>query len=406
MLIQNKVLTKRRTSDGLHYLLSQSSDLDPRETMKMDLPNCIQPWVTCVVGTPSIGEKPSHRTRIEDVAITFIVLSVGVVTSVFAITQSGLCLAFLPLGWLLTVHGSRKLRLTIMHACSHNWVFANNRKLNSWLGESISILTLTLNFKAYQRGHNKGHHSYKLLTPGDETFDYLINIVGFRLGMTVDEAWRHLKRTLLSPSFYISQFASRLAATFLSDSWSHNMLSFTFWLSIIAIVSFTDSWQAFFVAWLIPIVLFFEASSLLRQCVEHRFPVTTETKRTRKELNQMTAAIFCGEATPQLDSSISWIKRFKTWTRWWVRMLVYHLPSRVMILTGDSAGGHDIHHRHPGFSDWINCIFERQKEVEAGEEYYQTWGLLEAINETFKSLSTQTPIKEDFSNSKIYITTK
>lgn len=388
MLIRNHPFTKGEPPKGGHNPFAQSPELDPRELMKRDLPGWIQPFLTELTAKPFAGEQPRKRSAIKDVIKTFTALGIGVATSVLAISQSGLYLGLLPIGWSLTVYGSRKLRLTIMHACSHHAVFANSRKFNSRLGESISILTLTLNFKAYQQGHNKDHHSNKLLTPGDETYEYLVNTVSFRLGMTVDEAWRHLWRTLLSPTFYMRRFASRLGATFLSDSANHNLLSFAFWSTVLGFVTLTNSWLAFLVAWIIPISVFFEASSLLRQCVEHRFPATDE--RTPKVLSQMTTAIFCGEQTPKLPSA-SRIERFTAWTWWCLRMLFYHLPSKVLILTGDSAGGHDFHHRNPGSREWLNCIFERQREVDAGEEYYHTWGLLEAINETFKSLSQMPP---------------
>ena len=270
----------------------------------------------------------------------------------------------------------------------HHTIFISSRKYNSWLGEFISILTLTLNFKEYQKAHNTDHHSGKqLLTPGDETYEYLINTVGFRLGMTTDEAWKHLRETLLSPKFYINRCLSRLNDTFLSDSHTHNILSYIFWLPIISFIILINSCLTFFIAWIIPISIFFEASSLLRQCVEHKFPVPMTSNRTPQILNQMTTAIFCGEQTPQIYSSDSITKRFFLWSKWWLRMFFYHLPCRVLILTGDSAGGHDWHHRNQGSSEWLNCIFERQKEIESGVQYYHTWGLLEAINETFKTLS-------------------
>jgi hypothetical protein len=379
---------------------SQQSNVlapDPRETMKRDLPNCLQPLLTKLINKPYIGELPRKGSAIKDVLKTIGALGCGVATSIFAIYQSGWCLGLLLVSWCLTVYGSRKLRLTIMHACSHKFVFLNKRKWNYRLGELISILTLTLNFTAYQRGHNGSHHSSKLMIPGDETYEYLINTVGFRLGMTVDEAWKHLWITLLSPKFYLSRFTSRLTATFLSDSSSHNLLSLTFWLSVLGEIALTNSWLVFLLAWVIPISIFFDASTLLRNCVEHRFSESSSIESSSTVSREMTAAIFCGEATPQFDFSASCLERLLSWTRWWLRLLFYHLPSRVLVLTGDSPC-HDYHHHNVSVREWFDCIFARQKAVDAGEEYYESWGLLEAINETFKSLSLQTPIEEDSNN--------
>lgn len=386
MLIQKSPCTKGEPPKGGRTPLAQSPDLDPRELMKRDLPGWIQPFLTELTAKPFASEQPRKRTALNDVVKTFTALGIGVATSVFAISQSGLYLVLLPAGWVLTVYGSRKLRLTIMHACSHNFVFPNKRKWNRWLGEFISILTLTLNFKAYQRGHNGTHHSLKLMTDSDETYEYLINTVGFRLGMSVEDAWTHLWKTLLSPQFYIDRFVARLAATFLSKSLSHNLLSLAFWSSVLGVVALTNSWLVFLLAWVIPISIFFDASTLLRNCVEHRFLVHSTVEPFSKVSRKMTAAIFCGEATPQFNSSASSVERFLGWTRWWLRMLFYHLPSRILVLTGDSPC-HDYHHHNVSVREWFNCIFDRQKAVDAGEEYYHSWGLLEAINETFKSLS-------------------
>lgn len=391
MIIRNSSLEQGEKINNYCVLLPQTSKnlkLDPRETMKQDLPEWIQPLLTELVAKPYRGEKTRHCNLSIDLVMTCSVLAIGITLSFAAIAQLGTFLAIVPLGWVMTTYAIRKLRLTIMHAASHYLVFANNHKLNRILGEFISILTLTPRFKVYQRGHNGLHHSNNLLSPGDETYEYLFNIVGFWEAMTVDEAWKHLWRTLFSPSFYVCQLSYRLAATFRSKSGGHNWRSFLFWLTILAIVTISHSWLAFLIAWLIPIFVFFEASSLLRQCVEHHFVVPAGVKPTRQELNQMTVAIFCGEVTPQLDSSALWIKRLAAWTKWWLRMLFYHLPVRLLILTGDSPC-HDWHHRNITSRQWIDCIFARQKEVERGEEYYESWGLLNAIDKTFKSFSTQ-----------------
>ncbi|MFM7579473.1 MAG: hypothetical protein ACKO5Q_21385, partial [Microcystaceae cyanobacterium] len=48
-------------------------------------------------------------------------------------------------------------------------------------------------------------------------------------------------------------------------------------------------------------------------------------------------------------------------TRWWLRLFFYHLPVRLLILTGDSPV-HDYHHRRPA-SDWVNAHCDRQAEL-------------------------------------------
>ncbi|GFZ90547.1 hypothetical protein CYANOKiyG1_00850 [Okeania sp. KiyG1] len=118
----------------------------------------------------------------------------------------------------------------------------------------------------------------------------------------------------------------------------------------------------------------------MRQCVEHKFGNIPE---------EITSAIFCGEEPPVFNHSDSiWVKVLGV-TRWWMRVFFYHLPVRLLILTGDSPV-HDYHHKRPG-NDWVNAHIDRQAEVEAGVSYAHSWGLLEAIDKTFESLSTISP---------------
>ena len=393
MLPTYNVVMKRFATDNIESIHSRNCHLneqlledDVRESMRRDLPNWLQPLLTNLTAKPYQGEKSYQQTALSNVWSTFFALILGICVSDLSVNQSGFYLLLLPLGWCLTIHGLRKLRLTIVHACSHYSIF-EYKKFNIWLGSFISILTLTLNFKDYQKGHIKAHHSKNLLLLGDETYEYLITTVGFRLGMTVDEAWRHLMKTIISPSFYLRRFYSRLKESFFSNSWKHNLLSIAFWSSILIIIVITDSWLVFLIAWLIPLSIFFETSSLLRQCVEHKFPNTHE--RDSEILQQMTAAIFCGERNPNYDYNTSWIRKFMAWSHWWLRLFFYHLPSRYLILTGDTPC-HDWHHRYPRNLEWSNSIFERQKDLETGElgwKYQHSWGLIEAMNKTFESLS-------------------
>lgn len=367
--------TKRKVSKNCNEDFSDSSKNCPRESMKKNFPICVQPFFTALTGKPYCGEKePSHTKLTNYVVQKFLILGAGIAISTFVAP---------PIGWVFILHGSRWLRLTGMHASSH-FAVSKVHKYNEWLGEAISILTLTGDFNTYQREHTKTHHSKKLLTPSDETYEYLMNVVSFKRGITEEQAQRHFLLTLFSPKFHFLRFKSRLSATFFSKSRTHNLFCWTFWLTVLTLVTLTNSWLIFLSAWIFPISILFEMSSLCRQVVEHEFPGTDE--RNPEILNMMTKAIFCGENTPQLDSSSSIIKRFSAWTIWVMRMIFYHLMVRVLILTGDSAGSHDWHHRHPGSKEWLYGHFKRAKEIENGARYYHYWGLIEAMKGFFRSL--------------------
>lgn len=363
---------------------------DPiRESMQEDLPEWMQSFLTWLTAKPYRGQTPFHCSPIGLLWSACWAIAFGYLLCGWAIAQGSGWLLLIPAGWSLTLYGTRMLRLTIQHACAHRAVFGD-RQANTWLGETISILTLTRSFPTYQRSHLKTHHTAVLLQPGDETYEYLINTVGFRPDMTVRQLWQHLWKTLLSPEFHHRVFAGRFKACFLSPCPRHNLLARTSWLAILGLITFTHSWTTFLVAWGIPITVLFQASSCLRQCVEHRWPASNSDLHPYAKLNQMTAAIFLGEPTPSHESSNSKVDQWLAWSRWTLRMLFYHLPARTLVLSGDSPC-HDYHHRHPGAKDWANCIFARQKDLEAGLQkgeapYLGTWGLFEAINETFNSL--------------------
>jgi hypothetical protein len=187
--------------------------------------------------------------------------------------------------------------------------------------------------------------------------------------------FRGFKRQFFS-RFHCRQFLSRLKSTFCSTDATHNALAFGFWFSVLGLVTITDSWAVFLLVFVLTLSIFFEISSVLRQCVEHKFA---------KTLGEMTSAIFCCEEPPIFsDFDPIWVKFWKE-ARWWLRLLFYHLPVRLLILTGDSPV-HDYHHRRPA-GDWVNAHIDRQAEVEAGVSYSHSWGLLEAINKTFESFS-------------------
>ncbi|MDY7008535.1 MAG: fatty acid desaturase [Cyanobacteriota bacterium] len=336
-------------------------------------------FFTWLIGKPCFGETVRRKTVGEDLVSTFFILIFGVVVGYSAFTRDCVNLTAVPISWVCVLSSTRTLRLTIEHACSHNAVFSH-RFWNNTLGEFISILTLTLPFREYQKNHTKVHHSNHILTPGDETYNFLFLNVGFRLGMKVDEAWKHLFKTVFSPTFHCRQLYSRIKSAFCSPYPTHNLISLAFWLSILCGVEITHSWQVFFWIWVLPLSVFFEVSSLLRQCVEHKFGNTPE---------EITSAIFCGEEPPVFNYSDSILVKVLGLTRWWMRVFFYHLPVRLLILTGDSPV-HDYHHKRPG-NDWVNAHIDRQAEIEAGVSYTDSWGLLEAIAKTFESLSTISP---------------
>ena len=383
------------TAEANAHLHADSPPLDVREAMKRDLPQWMQPLLTWLTAKPYVGQKPSRRTAMSHLASALAALGLGASLSWVGASSGGMAMILVPLGWFFSTYGARKLRLTILHFCSHNAVF-DRRGANFWLGEMISILTLSLNFKQYQQQHTRFHHSRQLLEPGDETYEFLVNFVGLKPGMPVDRLWRQLWMTLVSPGFHLRNLLQRLQGCFLSADPKHNALAGGLWLLIMSLVAMTQCWLPFTLAFGVPLTVLLQVSALLQNCVEHRWLVPPQLgQRQRRELGQLTVAVFLGEHTPVLSADASRAQKAIAWGYWAARMLFYHLPARALVMMGDIPC-HDYHHRHAGSKEWPNYIFARQADVEAGspgwpEPYQETWGLLEAMDETFKSLSQQLP---------------
>jgi hypothetical protein len=64
------------------------SNLDPRESMKRNLPDWMQPFLTQLTAKPYVGEQPHQKSVGFDVVQRFAVLGISVAVSSFAIAQS------------------------------------------------------------------------------------------------------------------------------------------------------------------------------------------------------------------------------------------------------------------------------------------------------------------------------
>lgn len=381
-------------SNALHSL-GFSKDSNPREAIQQTIfpdSRIFQALITEMLGKPYQGQKPLYeKTASALILQKAVLLWIGLSISTFGV-------GLIPIGWIITLHVLRWLRLSCQHAAAHRLLFHRQQRLNFLTGEIISILTLSGDFRTYGVPHTHLHHRLKspldhpaLMKPGDETFVYLVEEADFQLGSSVDDLWMHLWTTLFSPLFHTKRFMTRLQSTFCSPYMDHNFWAICFWLAIGILVSVNGVGLPFLVSIGVPISIGFEASSLLRQCVEHRFPVPPTEERSNEVLSQMTSAIFLAEFPPQFFAATSWTERGLTWGRWWVRLFGYHFMCRFLVLTGDSPC-HDWHHRHPG-GNWLNAVFERQSDLEAGSpgwgRYSENWGFLEAIDVTFHSMSLQ-----------------
>lgn len=366
---------------------AKDSNLDIRESMKV-LPGFLQPFLTWLTGKPLKSQKSWNRKAIYHLIMSLVFLFVGITISIIALMGSGFWLLFLIPSWILTVSGARTLQSMISHQCAH-FNFSGNKNIDRLLGEVISILITIRDFNLYQQDHKSNHHP-KLSTLEDETVKFLVLVVGLRPGMKKKELWKNLVTTLFSPKFHLLFFIARVCSTYNSSSTIHNLIAFAFTALVLVIISFYNFGFEFFVAWVFPLTILYQISACLRLCSEHLWSEHgVSNKHDKLTRSRLTFGIFLGEKTPNL--SLPWFSKANAWCIWCFRMIFIHLTTRLFVMIGDTPC-HDYHHRYPSSKDWPNYIFARQRDLDAGcpgtfENYREIWGLHNAIDEVFQSIS-------------------
>lgn len=363
-----------------------SPTVTPRESMRC-LPTWMQPLLTALTGQPLADEPARERSPSFVLWTALATLSLGLGLNLWSWTSGDLWLGLLPLGWLLTVSGMRKLQLSVLHPCSHG-LFSRSAWVNTWLGEAISLVLVIESFFVYRTAHGRIHHTDRLMTPGEPTHDFLRHILGLAPTMSVSHMWRRLSAQLASPVFYVRLCRRRLAAQFSSEAPLIHWALAALWLGgQVWLVTMTHSWATFLVVWLFPLTVLYEISRTLRLCVEHLWPRRNTKSASRSENLSLTQAVFLGEATP--SPTLTGWEKVAAWSLWWARMAFVHLLARVFVLVGDTPN-HDYHHRHPASRKWSYAAFARRDNAlqprPSKPPYVEQWGLGNAIESMFVSL--------------------
>ncbi|MBD2443403.1 fatty acid desaturase [Dolichospermum sp. FACHB-1091] len=363
----------------------------PRETMRV-LPSCFQTFLTWLTCKPLEGQVSWGRRPIDHLLIALTGLVIGVITSVLAVTHSGFWLTLLIPSWIATVSSARTLHVMIVHYCTHSR-FSTNEKVNKWVGEVLSILLILRNYESYRKDHVYNHHTKRLQTLDDETVKFLFLLAELRPGMTREKLWRKFWLTLISPKFHWKLSVARVTSN-LSAPFPINLLACLYIFLLLGVTAWTQAWLVLFLAWLFPMTVLYQISLFTRLCSEHIWPVPEALDhRDKLTISRLTVGIFLGEPTP--DSSLPFDQKFIGWFKWSTRMLFIHLFSRLFIMVADTPC-HDYHHRHPHSTDWANYIFARAQDLDSGcpgwpEPYTEVWGLYNAIDLMFESLSQLQP---------------
>jgi fatty acid desaturase len=370
---------------------------DPvRESMGR-VPRVLQYPLTLLTGRPLAGQAPLRWwTPAFHLFAALASMLTGVAVSATGWALAGSWLLLLLPGWAMTLHGMRNLRMMVYHQCSHRNMF-RRRKLDTAIGRATSSLLIVQHFARYSEEHVGDHHAAHHMTLRDPTVQAFLISLDLHPGMTRRQMWRRTLGKLLSPVFHATFAVARARSFWHGSSRTERLTASVLYGGSAVACLLTGTWAALLVVWFVPLVPLFQLSNTLRLCVKHTFPHPAQTERRGKAyFGSLTNAIFIGEAAPAPGSAP--LRATAAWLRWTARMLFVHLPSRYLVLTGDTVV-HDFHHRRPAAREWADYLFARQADADRGSAgwppYHHAWGLVPAINLVFDSLSAADPAEFD-----------
>lgn len=343
----------------------------------------LQAFFTWVVGKPHYGQEPLVRlSPALHLAQTLLLLALGVTLSVIAYNGRPLALLLLPASFLFTISAQRKIYLTLIHAASHG-TFAKTERGNRVAGEILSLLIFTQPHDQFKDLHVVRHHGKTFCTLEDPDMSVLF-CFGIRPGISARRLWLRFFATLLSPRYHYQYTKARVEANLVKAPPIRRAIAWAAVVTTPVVVHLLGIWPQFIVAWLLPTFFGFHIASLTAFTGEHKWYRATNKEKPRQEdLMERTHARFFGSPPP--EASAPWYQRYPMWITWWLELLFWHLPTRMLIVPSDMPA-HDFHHVNPK-GDWSNALYWRQRSVEAGEPYCETWGAFAAIGSLFAELS-------------------
>ena len=291
--------------------------------------------------------------------------------------------------WAGLVFSSRRMAAVILHQSVHARL-STHQWFDRLIGDLVTVLMFTQDFKTYQHDHCQIHHAPKTFATRLDPIVNFFTTFGIKPGARKHQLYWAFFSTLLSPLFHLTFLISRLAYNVNASRPLRSVLSILY-ISILVNISFQFSGGlfAFFMAFFLPLVLFYQISAFIEICSEHAWFDTHVKSQNELETNiyfyaDISWGRFCGSRYPK-GQPVRILN-------WYLSQFFIHLPVRLFILVGDLPQ-HDYHHRHPLCFDWVNARFNRQAATQnllANEpEYIDIWGLHNAIEHVFNVLASK-----------------
>lgn len=339
------------------------------------LPEWTQWLLTELTGKALPGVEPPFRwTAGGRLVQNLLTLLLGLALSWFAVKGGDISLVLLLPGWLLTVAAMRVWQTSFVHHAAHDGF------VGRFIAESLSMMLWIQPLSGYKPDHVL-HHA-KTATDADADLRFLVAL-GFKPGGTLAGYRIQLWRMMWSPSFHLRYAGFRLRANFVSAPLARKLAAIAWTLALVVTAQYCHQWVALATLWLVPAWPLYQMAGLCQLLTEHNWVrVGTGHDPARMVIARLTNARFFGEALPEGG----WLAM----ARWACRMLLVHLPQRLIVAQGDLPN-HDWHHRRP-IGDWPNAAYARRDDLLAGspgwQAYKELWGFSDAVNETFALLAS------------------
>jgi fatty acid desaturase len=369
---------------------------EPRESVSRPIQStfprpiafCCEAFITWVSGCPHRGQQPVFKRGVA-MATTeaflgfFLSVGVGHAAVVFGAWWA------LPIVWLFIV-GRAWALFALFHHAAHRNLF-RSESANRFVANTISLMTFASWIDAYRDTHIKSHHGAAFCRLDDAEGAFME--LGFPPGRPRQEYWKRLWWSIILPGSYLRYARYRLW------DWHKStprtlvpMLGFAF--SLLAGAWYASAMMSLLLAYVVPLFVVFNITGLVGTFSEHHWGCLRDHGSARDRMVLLSQGRYLLDEAP--DPKLPAPQRYRRWLLWWVRLVFYHLPTRIAVLPGYTLH-HDHHHRHPQTEDWANATYERAEHVWNGcpgfldHPHTHAWSLGEAIDRVFTRMAAAPP---------------
>lgn len=409
---------------------SHSETLDPRDQAYERLPRWLQWLLTMISGlAPSHASGPDiNMTRLRMYALMVVQLIVSIAFALFvsnavlnASTSHGIILSIVGLlpAWILLAGAFRSIMTTALHDAVHLVEPIVNKKTErvyrlvlGWLGEIICIALVLPPMVFYYIEHVLNHHHDKVFLTLSDPDAAFLHKLGIRPGMTKDALWRRFRYLLFVPwsPLYVNYTLARLKAQFTAP-WPRIALVIGLFGAALGVAFALGVLTPLLLAIMPALVFGIPFAALCQFTSEHNWLLVRRDASRRQYLEQTCRGRCFIDPCPRRDLPV--VRRTAAWVVWWLRLLLVHLPARVLVVPWDLGPGHDMHHfgvletikkrdDYEPLATWMNSSYARRfyqriatPDMPKLTTYFSLYSALDSVFDTYSQLDPADPAIEE-----------